>query len=379
MLVLVGAAVVGTTIGWIQAVGVLLVGGGIVLVRGLLGRRRRGRTPARARDRCLDRRLHARRQGGCRARGESSRTSSSSSCPSPSPLSPGTPHAADSPRSGRDRMGDLRRVDLRVRGVRVRSRRADARLGACGRGGARDERPLRGRARSGRARRAGRPVARVGAVLSSRVAWWRSASRATAAQIGRALGSSATGICARRSRSCGRRVLSSATTFHRLHEMGASRPFLLRGQCTDDAETVEHHVRQRTHAAGRDRTGGRVARARASRSSQSSCRRRAGFCVYIDHADGVDHALCERVTLCARRLPVGVRDRRLLAGAGASAPQARALRRRCRRARVGSGRRRSKRAAAAGFSPRPATTPSHSRPAMPARSTSRTTRSCGQI
>jgi len=37
VLVLVGAAIVGTTIGWIQAVGVLLVGGGIVLVRGLSG------------------------------------------------------------------------------------------------------------------------------------------------------------------------------------------------------------------------------------------------------------------------------------------------------------------------------------------------------
>lgn len=37
VLVLVGAAVVGTTIGWIQAVGVVFVGAGIVLVRGLSG------------------------------------------------------------------------------------------------------------------------------------------------------------------------------------------------------------------------------------------------------------------------------------------------------------------------------------------------------
>jgi drug/metabolite transporter (DMT)-like permease len=37
VLVLVGAAVVGATIGWIQAAGVVLVGGGIVLVRGLSG------------------------------------------------------------------------------------------------------------------------------------------------------------------------------------------------------------------------------------------------------------------------------------------------------------------------------------------------------
>ena len=49
----------------------------------------------------------------------------------------------------------------------------------------------------------------------------------------------------------------SRTTFHRLHEMGAPRPFLLR-RLDDD-----HHVRTRTHAAGRDRTRGRVARARS--------------------------------------------------------------------------------------------------------------------
>jgi drug/metabolite transporter (DMT)-like permease len=37
VLVLAGAAVVGATIGWVQAIGVVLVGGGIVLVRGLSG------------------------------------------------------------------------------------------------------------------------------------------------------------------------------------------------------------------------------------------------------------------------------------------------------------------------------------------------------
>jgi drug/metabolite transporter (DMT)-like permease len=37
VLVLIGAAVVGATVGWVQAVGVVLVGGGIVLVRGLSG------------------------------------------------------------------------------------------------------------------------------------------------------------------------------------------------------------------------------------------------------------------------------------------------------------------------------------------------------
>ena len=37
VLVLVGAAIVGATVGWVQGVGVVLVGGGIVLVRGLSG------------------------------------------------------------------------------------------------------------------------------------------------------------------------------------------------------------------------------------------------------------------------------------------------------------------------------------------------------
>jgi drug/metabolite transporter (DMT)-like permease len=38
VLVLIGAALVGATVGWVQAVGVVLVGGGIVLVRGPKGR-----------------------------------------------------------------------------------------------------------------------------------------------------------------------------------------------------------------------------------------------------------------------------------------------------------------------------------------------------
>jgi len=37
VLVLVGATIVGATLGWLQAVGVLLVGGGVLLVRGLRG------------------------------------------------------------------------------------------------------------------------------------------------------------------------------------------------------------------------------------------------------------------------------------------------------------------------------------------------------
>ena len=50
------------------------------------------------------------------------------------------------------------------------------------------------------------------------------------------------------------------------------------------------------------------------------------FCVYVDHPGGVDHALCERVTAAARRLPRGLRNRRLVAGPRAAAAQAGPLR-----------------------------------------------------
>ena len=38
------------------------------------------------------------------------------------------------------------------------------------------------------------------------------------------------------------------------------------------------------------------------------------FCVYVDHPEGVDHALCARGHAPARRLPRGLHDRRVLAG-----------------------------------------------------------------
>ena len=47
------------------------------------------------------------------------------------------------------------------------------------------------------------------------------------------------------------------------------------------------------------------------------------FCVYVDHAEGVDHALCARVTRDPRRLPRVVHDRRLVARPRAAAPHAR--------------------------------------------------------
>ena len=100
--------------------------------------------------------------------------------------------------------------------------------------------------------------------------------------------------------------------------------------------------------------------------------------VYVDHEDGVDHALCERVTyaLDAYRSEYAIE----VSSPGPDRPLrkpehfADAV-----GARVSIRVEGVERTVTAGFSPRPATTPSHSRPAMPARSTSRTTRSCGQI
>jgi ribosome maturation factor RimP len=74
--------------------------------------------------------------------------------------------------------------------------------------------------------------------------------------------------------------------------MGASRPFLLRG----------HHARMTTTTYARERTlQEEIAPAVESRVPgvevlAVELLSPSRFCVYIDHADGVDHALCERVT-----------------------------------------------------------------------------------
>ena len=72
VLVLAGATLVGVAFGVLQAIGIVLVGAGVVLVRGLRGPVDGRGVVARAGYRRDDRCVHARRQGGCRARGHGS-------------------------------------------------------------------------------------------------------------------------------------------------------------------------------------------------------------------------------------------------------------------------------------------------------------------
>ncbi len=161
VLVLAGAAVTGATIGLVQALGVLLVGGGILLVRGMTGQ-------SDARGLLLALGIGAAIAGYTLVDKQ------------------GVEHAAVIPyfelvlapvalaamvwlaamrrlpaARARAGLGHARGGDLRVCGLRARSRRADARVGAFGRRRAGDERVVRRCPRRVRARRAGRPFARV--------------------------------------------------------------------------------------------------------------------------------------------------------------------------------------------------------------------------
>jgi ribosome maturation factor RimP len=71
--------------------------------------------------------------------------------------------------------------------------------------------------------------------------------------------------------------------------MGASRPFLLRELMTTTTFARERTLQDEIAPAVESRVPGvRVLAVELLSPSR--------FCVYIDHADGVDHALCKRVT-----------------------------------------------------------------------------------
>ena len=169
------------------------------------------------------------------------------------------------------------------------------------------------------------------------------------------------------------------TTFHRLHEMGAQRPFLLRGHWPrgDRDERAPTHANARFRTRSHLRSSGGLPGVEVLAVELLSPSR---FCVYVDHPDGVDHALCERVTRLLDAYRADFTIDVSSPGAGAPAAQAGAL-------RVAVGRRvalRTERARSDG-EPLPrrgrrgrATTPSCSRPPEPgAAYASRTTRSCG--
>jgi ribosome maturation factor RimP len=71
--------------------------------------------------------------------------------------------------------------------------------------------------------------------------------------------------------------------------MGASRPFLLREAEMSTTFTKERTLQEEIAPAVESRVPGVDVLAVELLSPTR-------FCVYIDHADGVDHALCERVT-----------------------------------------------------------------------------------
>ena len=88
--------------------------------------------------------------------------------------------------------------------------------------------------------------------------------------------------------------------------------------------THDHEQERKLHREVAAHDPGQAAR--ASRCSPSSSSGPSGFCVYIDHPSGVDHALCVRVTDALRELPRPLLDRRLLARDRAAAADARAFR-----------------------------------------------------
>ena len=89
--------------------------------------------------------------------------------------------------------------------------------------------------------------------------------------------------------------------------MGARRPFLLK------EHVFERHARKGADADEADRTGGRDGPA-GRRGARGRALGPGRFCVFVDHAEGVDHALCARVTDALRDYLGEYADRRLLAG-----------------------------------------------------------------
>jgi ribosome maturation factor RimP len=84
-----------------------------------------------------------------------------------------------------------------------------------------------------------------------------------------------------------------STTFHRFGEMGARRPFLVMEAGLAKIHDTEREL-QREISARVERALPGVEVLAVELSSPDR------FCVYVDHPEGVDHALCERVTSTLR-------------------------------------------------------------------------------
>src|SRR5256885_16415466 len=79
------------------------------------------------------------------------------------------------------------------------------------------------------------------------------------------------------------------TTFHRFGEMGARRPFFMTREAVTNTYTRERQLQEQLTAKVEERIPGTEVLAVELLSPDR-------FCVFIDHPNGVDHALCERVT-----------------------------------------------------------------------------------
>ena len=88
----------------------------------------------------------------------------------------------------------------------------------------------------------------------------------------------------------------SRTTF-RLFEMGASRPFFVKGMIRPMATIQVEKERQ----LQREVTGLVQSALPGTEVLALELTGRERFCVFVDHPGGVDHALCERVTAVLRR------------------------------------------------------------------------------
>ena len=122
----------------------------------------------------------------------------------------------------------------------------------------------------------------------------------------------------------GTRCYPDREHFPSVGEMGARRPFFARRNGMAQVHEKERQLQREVAETVGDRLPDvevlavELARARAPHASTSTT------------PTGVDHALCEQVTDVLRELPRALHARRLLAGARAPAPHARALRRRRR-------------------------------------------------
>ena len=110
----------------------------------------------------------------------------------------------------------------------------------------------------------------------------------------------------------------SQTTFHRLGEMGARRPFFVRS-----SELANVYERERTLER---EISGKVEEALPGVEVLAvELNGPERFTVFVDRAEGVDLALCERVTRVLQEYLAHLRRERLLAGPRAAAAQAGAL------------------------------------------------------